>query len=192
VNNIKKSFYLFLINIKKFIIKTIAVLYKLLYLNEIKKSPQRKFLENYLLPKLDIKGKVLFIGVREYCHYEHYLTEGQWITLDIDDKVDPNIVGDVCNMDLPDDSFDWVIFNGVFEYLENPLLAISEIWRVIRPGGYLLFGAPYTTLDSDGGLWRVTPAGVKVYLNNFKIIETFNIKNKHIYALCKRACFKVS
>jgi len=186
VNNIKKSFYLFLINIKKFIIKTIAVLYKLLYLNEIKKSPQRKFLENYLLPKLDIKGKVLFIGVREYCHYEHYLTEGQWITLDIDDKVDPNIVGDVCNMDLPDDSFDWVIFNGVFEYLENPLLAISEIWRVIRPGGYLLFGAPYTTLDSDGGLWRVTPAGVKVYLNNFKIIETFNIKNKHIYALCKK------
>ena len=160
---------------------------KLFNKNKIK-SPQRIFLEKEILPNCDFKGKVLFVGVRGYCQYDSFLTgKGEWITLDIDKSVNPDIVGDVCDMlFFEDEMFDWVVFNGVFEYLSDPQRGINEIYRVMKPKAKLLFGAPYHTLDNDGSFWRITPAGVDQYLRLFKIEKKYNIKNNHIYPLCKK------
>jgi len=172
----------------KTMIKNIALVFLKLFKRNKIKSPQRTFLEKKILPNCDFKGKVLFVGVRGYCKYDSFLVgTGEWITLDIDKSVNPDVVGDVCDMTFFDDEiFDWVIFNGVFEYLSNPQKGINEIYRVMRPEAKLLFGAPYHTLDNDGSFWRITPAGVDEYLCLFKIEKKYNIKNKHIYTLCKK------
>jgi SAM-dependent methyltransferase len=50
----------------------------------------------------------------------------------------PNVsfqVGNVEELDLPDESFDQVICMGVIEYLEAPRKALAEIGRILRPGG---------------------------------------------------------
>lgn len=47
-------------------------------------------------------------------------------------------VGNIEALDFPDDSFDQVVCMGVIEYLEQPVKALEEIGRVLRPGGMAL------------------------------------------------------
>jgi ubiquinone/menaquinone biosynthesis C-methylase UbiE len=47
-------------------------------------------------------------------------------------------VGNIEALDLPDESFDQVVVMGVIEYLEQPLKAMQEIGRVLKPGGLAL------------------------------------------------------
>lgn len=54
---------------------------------------------------------------------------------------DPDVsfqVGNIEALDIPDDSFDQIVVMGVIEYLEQPLKALEEIGRVLRPGGMAL------------------------------------------------------
>jgi len=55
----------------------------------------------------------------------------------------------VVRLDLERDAFPWadatmdvVIANQVFEHLKNVWLPMSEIFRVLRPGGHLVFSVP--------------------------------------------------
>ena len=57
---------------------------------------------------------------------------------------DVQFVADLNNTALPfgDGSFDLVVCKDVFEHLHNPTFALSEIKRVLRPGGLLLLHVP--------------------------------------------------
>jgi len=48
------------------------------------------------------------------------------------------VVGDATALPFDDASFDAVVTTGVLEYVANLELALSEIVRVLRPGGYLV------------------------------------------------------
>ena len=47
--------------------------------------------------------------------------------------------GDACALPFPDSHFDVVVCVDVFEHVESPQKAISEIARVLKPGGHLLY-----------------------------------------------------
>ncbi len=51
------------------------------------------------------------------------------------------VLMDALNMALPANSFDVVICNQVYEHVSNPDEMMSEIYRVLKPGGVCLFGA---------------------------------------------------
>jgi SAM-dependent methyltransferase len=57
---------------------------------------------------------------------------------------DVAIVDDLntCRLPYEDREFDLVISKDVFEHLLNPLHALSEIRRVLQPGGHFLFHVP--------------------------------------------------
>jgi ubiquinone/menaquinone biosynthesis C-methylase UbiE len=46
------------------------------------------------------------------------------------------------NFPYPDNYFDVLIVNQVFEHLKNIFRPISEIYRVLKTGGYLIFSVP--------------------------------------------------
>lgn len=50
-------------------------------------------------------------------------------------------VGDAMNIDLPDASFDVVICAQVYEHVPDPVRLMSEIHRVLKPGGACYFSA---------------------------------------------------
>jgi glycosyltransferase involved in cell wall biosynthesis/tetratricopeptide (TPR) repeat protein len=50
---------------------------------------------------------------------------------------------DVENLSYPDDSFDWVLCNHVLEHVTDYRRALSELRRVLRPGGRLICQTPY-------------------------------------------------
>jgi SAM-dependent methyltransferase len=86
-----------------------------------------------------------------------------------------DVFGDGQCMPFADDSFDTAIALEVFEHVRNPDACLSEIERVLRPGGRLLltvpFVAPLHQLPFD--YYRFTPGGIGALLerHGFKIDE---------------------
>lgn len=50
---------------------------------------------------------------------------------------------DLQNLSFPDNSFDLIITEDVFEHIRHPELAWNEIKRVLKPGGYHIFSMPF-------------------------------------------------
>lgn len=50
--------------------------------------------------------------------------------------------GDVSKLPFPGDTFDLMSSNMVFEHLKEPAIQLAEIFRVLRPGGMLIFHTP--------------------------------------------------
>lgn len=46
----------------------------------------------------------------------------------------------------PDNNFDWVYASHVLEHLNDPLTAIKNWFRILRPGGYLIISVPHRDL----------------------------------------------
>lgn len=46
-------------------------------------------------------------------------------------------LGNIYDLDLPENSFDFVYARFVFQHLEKPDAALSNIWKVLKPGGVL-------------------------------------------------------
>ena len=57
----------------------------------------------------------------------------------LDIVFDPTLdaVGDLHELPLRDDSIDFAFGGAVMEHIRDPAVAIAELYRVIRPGGYL-------------------------------------------------------
>ena len=49
---------------------------------------------------------------------------------------------DVLHMPFPDQSFDVLICNHVMEHVEDDAMAMSELYRVLKPGGWALLQVP--------------------------------------------------
>lgn len=68
------------------------------------------------------------------------LQMGSW------DQSKLDIVSDITAIPEPDESFDAIMCVEVFEHLPEPLLALKEFTRLLRPGGYLIITAPFCSL----------------------------------------------
>lgn len=83
-------------------------------------------------------------------------------TLDIAPAPGVDHVGTAEQTDLGDGSFDLVLCTQVIEHTLDPYAAMRELFRVVRPGGYLLWTVPhiwfYHPHPTDN--WRFTPEGV--------------------------------
>jgi SAM-dependent methyltransferase len=68
------------------------------------------------------------------------LQMGSWDTRSID------IVSDITDIPVEDGSFDAVLCVEVLEHLPDPVAALRELSRVLKPGGTLLLTAPFASL----------------------------------------------
>lgn len=53
---------------------------------------------------------------------------------------------DVRQMNFPDDYFDALLCNHVLEHVEEDLVAIGELYRVLKPGGWAIMQVPTSTV----------------------------------------------
>lgn len=54
-----------------------------------------------------------------------------------------DIISDITSIPEPDSSFDAIMCVEVFEHLPNPVQAVLEFSRLLKPGGYLIITAPF-------------------------------------------------
>lgn len=124
--------------------------------------------------------------------YDHYFPNRT--TIDIDPKREPDVVGDVHTMPLPDESHSIVLCTEVLEHCHTPQLAIDEMERVLKPGGTLIlttrFVYPHHDVPHD--YFRYTKFGLSHLLRNWEI-ETLEYETESfstIAALLQRICFQ--
>ena len=82
---------------------------------------------------------------QDVCQYEGSgdrkgLHTGTWDTSRID------IVCDITSIPEPDASFDAILCSEVFEHLTDPLQALDEFRRLLKPGGKIILTAPFSSL----------------------------------------------
>ena len=78
----------------------------------------------------------------------------------------PDILADATNIPLPDESADMVLMLQVIEHLEDPLAAIKEATRILKPGGVLVVSSVqwYALHDEPHDYFRYTKYGLKSLL----------------------------
>lgn len=94
-------------------------------------------------------------------------------TLDLDPEKHPDVVGRAEALPFADASFEAVVCTAVIQYVSSPEVAMREMYRVLTPGGALLFSALFAAAVSDGAVdkWRFTRSGVESLLAGFEEVR---------------------
>jgi SAM-dependent methyltransferase len=93
---------------------------------------------------------------KKFCAHLHYVSQdfakydgvGDNTALQIGtwDQTGLDIVSDITAIPEPDASFDAIMCIEVFEHLPNPVMAIKEFARLLKPGGTLIITAPFCSI----------------------------------------------
>ena len=80
--------------------------------------------------------------------FAQYDGQGDGVALQTDtwDQSQLDIVSDIANIPEPDASFDAVMCIEVLEHLPDPIRALRELTRLLKPGGTLIITAPFCCL----------------------------------------------
>lgn len=65
----------------------------------------------------------------------------EYVTCDIESPL-ADVKADLCDLPFGDDTFDIIFCNHVLEHIEDDHKAMSELFRVMKPGGWGIFQVP--------------------------------------------------
>ncbi|HEX8335846.1 MAG TPA: methyltransferase domain-containing protein, partial [Pyrinomonadaceae bacterium] len=83
-------------------------------------------------------------------------------------RLDEVRAGSVYEMEFEDNSFDLVVTREVLHLLPQPSRPLSEILRVLRPGGQLIFGQTVPFGEADAAwMFRIFKKKQPLFCNNF-------------------------
>lgn len=82
-------------------------------------------------------------------------------------------LGDINNLPFDNDFFDYIVAGELLEHLESPKEFISEVMRILKPGGIFALSTPKdeTVLISKEHLWSFSTEDVINLLKNYGEIE---------------------
>jgi SAM-dependent methyltransferase len=94
--------------------------------------------------------------------------------------------GNLHNASFPDNYFDYIRSNHSFEHIVNPHETLSEIYRILKPGGSLLIGVP----NVDGLNSKVFKShwwyrGVPVHTYGYSVSTLSRILEQHSFKINK-------
>jgi len=122
-------------------------------------SNRVKWIENSL-SKIPAGSKILDAGAGE-CQFKKFCSHLKYVSQDFAqytgegniglqtgtwDNTKLDIISDITAIPVEDGAFDAVMCTEVLEHVPDPVAALKELNRVLKPGGYLLITAPFASL----------------------------------------------
>ena len=86
----------------------------------------------------------------------------------------PTWIGSIMDMpDVPAGRYDTVYCQQVLEHVREPLKALSEMYRVLKPGGTVILGVPHLSRRHElpHDYFRVTQEGIAALLDDTGFME---------------------
>lgn len=95
-------------------------------------------------------------------------------SFDIYDSPNIQFIADGHHLPLPADYFDAVIVQAVLEHVLQPAQVVSEIWRVLQPGGIVYAETPFMQQVHEGpyDFTRFTESGHRYLFRDFDVIDS--------------------
>ncbi len=113
--------------------------------------------------------------------YKELFAHIQYVVVDKDPKSPEVVKGDAHHLPFADESFDAVICKSVLEHVEDPVKVVSEMKRVLRPGGYGIVYVPFlfpyhAAPGKYADYWRFTSDGIRYLFRDFSKVEMANVR----------------
>lgn len=101
------------------------------------------------MERIALRGRVLDVGggarfQKGMSAFESLFLHTSYETMDVSLDYSPDIVGDIHSIPLTDSSIDAIICRSVLEHVKDPQKAMSEMHRILKPGGLLFLQVPST------------------------------------------------
>jgi SAM-dependent methyltransferase len=91
-----------------------------------------------------VKGRLLDVGCGRKPYQKTFFAGAtEYIGCDyLSDRSCPDVVCSALDLTFPDNSFDTVVSTEVLEHVPDPQRAFREMYRVVKPGGYVIVSTP--------------------------------------------------
>ncbi len=108
--------------------------------------------------------------------YKDLFVGSDYKTMDFDSSTGADIVGDIHKIPLKNESIDAVICSSVLEHVKNPVIAVNEIYRILKPGGKMFVHVPSTypyhaRKNHYFDYWRFFDDTIHLLFSNFSKME---------------------
>ena len=92
-----------------------------------------------------VKGKVMNAGCgnRDLGEILGSFGASEVVNYDIESTIPGAVIGSLVDIPIADDTFDAIICNAVLEHVPAIDKVMSELARVLKPGGFFIAGVPY-------------------------------------------------
>lgn len=140
--------------------------------------------ETFISGKLRLiaaRGSVLDIGGGEPLSkwlkpYRSLFAGVAYRSFDYDARTGADVVGDIHAIPLPDDSVDAIICASVLEHVRDPLRAMAELRRILKPGGAIFFYVPsiypyHARKGAYPDVWRFFDDTIQVLFEGFSRVD---------------------
>lgn len=159
----------------------------------VKTSPWNTFFEEKMKKIFTEKKYIIDVGgglridpkrnnrKKEHHWLDAYLPNVKYIILDKVADYNPDLVGDIHHLTLPDNSVDAMLCINLLEHVEEPQQAVREAYRVLKPGGYLYIEVPFLFYyhPMEGyykDFFRFTKDGLEYMTKDFTTVEMQNVR----------------
>lgn len=110
-----------------------------------------------------------------------YLEKVTYEILDPVPDYDPDIIGDIHDLPLEDNSVDAIICIAVLEHIENPHQAVAQMRRVLKPGGYAFVYVPFlyyyhAEVGYYKDYWRYSRDAIEMLFKDFSTLEVQSVR----------------
>lgn len=128
----------------------------------------------YEFGSLQVEGQEGFADLRPYFPNKKYVGADFRLGLGVD------IILNLEKIDLPDESVGTVLMMDTLEHVQNPILAMQEVHRILKPNGVVIMSSVmnFPIHDYPYDYWRFTPECFNFLMQKYNAVYVSYIGKK--------------